>query len=264
VSGVPSIRVMLAIVMGVVASTMAADEPSMPERTAAIDELVALAAKTSLPTPLTIVCLGDSITAPTQLQPVKYPEMLKGALSGKYGERVKIVNAGKGGDNAESALKRLEADVLIHKPDLVFVNLGINDSKLTAQSDHARSQIPVERFSAAYLQILSAVKQAGGKVVAVGTIACVEEWTSRATQGEKKTTWFGKGEELVKYNAAARKVAMDQQSDYVDLYDHFRSQPDLKALFAAPDGVHCRDRGQEQIALQLMRYLVAKYPASGN
>lgn len=234
-----------------------------PEKTPAIDELVALAGKTALPTPLTIVCLGDSITAVSARQPVKYPEMLQHALSGKYGDTVKVINAGKGGDNAESALKRLEADVLTHKPNLVFVNLGINDSKLPAQFNYERNQVPLERFSAAYAQITSAIKQAGGKPVSVGTIACVEEWTIRATQGEKKGTWFGKGEELVKYNAAAQAIAKDQQLDYIDLYDHFRAQPDLKALFSAHDGVHCRDRGQEQIALQLMRHLASKYPASG-
>lgn len=234
------------------------------QNTAAIDELSALAAKTSVPTPMTIVCLGDSITASTERQPVKYPEMLQRALSLKYGEQVKVINAGRGGDNVESALKRMETDVLAHKPGLIFVNLGINDSKLPAQFNYERNQIPLDRFIEAYGQIIALSKQAGAQVTAVGTIACVEEWTIRATQREKKSTWFGKGEELAKYNAAVRKLADEHGTRYVDLYDHFRSQPDLKALFSEPDGVHCRDRGQEQIALQLMRHLASRYPAVSN
>lgn len=242
------------LLFGVVTVCAAADAPNLT----ATDELAALAARTTLPTPLTIVCLGDSITVATERQPLKYPEMLQQALSLKYGDQVKIVNAGKGGDNAESALQRLQADVLSHKPGLVFVNLGINDSKLPAAFNYERNQIPLDRFLDAYAQIIASCKQAGAQVTVVGTIACVDEWTVRATQGQKKSTWFGKPEELMKYNAAARKLADEQGLSYVDLYDHFRAQPDLKALFSEPDGVHCRDRGQEQIALQLMRHLASR------
>ena len=42
--------------------------------------------------------------------------------------RVDCPNAGKGGDNATSALARLEKDVLAHHPDIVTVSWGLNDT----------------------------------------------------------------------------------------------------------------------------------------
>ena len=41
---------------------------------------------------------------------------------------INIINAGISGDTAEGGLKRLERDVLSHKPDLTVVCYGLNDS----------------------------------------------------------------------------------------------------------------------------------------
>ena len=41
---------------------------------------------------------------------------------------VNVLNAGISGDNASGALARLERDVLSRKPDLVTVNLALNDA----------------------------------------------------------------------------------------------------------------------------------------
>ncbi|HIJ74090.1 MAG TPA: arylesterase [Candidatus Hydrogenedentes bacterium] len=69
-----------------------------------------------------IVCLGDSITQGHGATPGKdYPSQLAAML----GRRV--VNAGRDGDTTESALARLERDVLSHKPRLVIIELGGND-----------------------------------------------------------------------------------------------------------------------------------------
>ena len=234
---------------------------AVPSR--AIQELSDLARKTALPTPMRIVCLGDSITAVHPRRPeVKYPQMLQAALKARYGDKVEVVNAGRGGDNVLSALKRLDADVIQKQPTLVFVNLGVNDSKLAAPK-YERNQVPLEKFTKGYRALIDKLrKQTKSTVVAVGTIACVDEWTHKAAMGGKrKRNYFGNPEQLKKYNAAVQDIAREMGMGYVDLYAHFLSQPDLSALFRSPDGVHCREKGQEQIALQLMRYLARKYPA---
>lgn len=223
--------------------------------------LAALATKTALPAGTNIVFLGDSITALTSRQPVKYPEMIGKALEKKYGDKVTFVNAGKGGDNVQSALKRAETDVLAKKPTLVFINLGVNDSKLVAP-EHTRNQIPFDQFTAGYRDLVKLVQEkTGATVVVVGTLACADELTrARAMGGAKKATYFGNPEQLKKYNAAAKEIAAEFKSDYVDLFDLFMAQPDLKALFPG-DGVHANQQGQELIAVQLMKYLAQKYPA---
>ena len=40
---------------------------------------------------------------------------------------VNIINTSIGGENSESGLKRFEADVLTHKPDVLFIDYALND-----------------------------------------------------------------------------------------------------------------------------------------
>jgi lysophospholipase L1-like esterase len=223
-------------------------------------ELAALAAKTALPAGTRLLCLGDSITAVSARQSLKYPEMIGQALAKKYGDKAQVLNAGKGGDSVPGALKRVETDVIEKRPTLVFINLGVNDSKLAAP-DHAKNVVPLDQFTAGYRDLIKLIQEkTGATVVVVGTLACVDEYTRAAATGEKKRNYFGKPEELKKYNAAAKEIAAEFKCDYVDLFDLFMAQPDLKALFPG-DGVHANQKGQELIALQLMKHLARKYPA---
>jgi len=114
-----------------------ARRPAPRRRPAILLGLVALAAlgvaywaarggKTTLP-PLdpgreTIVFLGDSITSGHGLPlPLTFPHRLGEALG------VSVRNAGISGDVTAGGLARLESDVLVHRPKLVVVELGVND-----------------------------------------------------------------------------------------------------------------------------------------
>ena len=69
-----------------------------------------------------IVCFGDSITYGIGSDPgCDYPAYLKEILG------MEIVNAGLSGDTTQSALNRLERDVLEYQPYIVIVELGGND-----------------------------------------------------------------------------------------------------------------------------------------
>ncbi len=88
----------------------------------------------------TFVFFGDSVTegcfelfpASCGFDTVRRPELvfhalLRPGLSARYGD-VRIVNAGRSGDNAHRALERLETDVLRERPDTVVVSFGLNDA----------------------------------------------------------------------------------------------------------------------------------------
>ena len=94
-------------------------------------------------TPILIACLGDSVThgcfdirlkGPGQVDTVYdtdngYAAKLEKRLRALYpAAAVSVLNAGISGDSAPNGLKRLERDVLCHKPDLVTVNFGLNDA----------------------------------------------------------------------------------------------------------------------------------------
>ena len=80
--------------------------------------------------PVKIVCLGDSVTGIYYHTGGRraYPEMLAVALQQVYPEgKITVVNAGISGHSTVDALKRLQKDVLDHRPDLVTVMFGLND-----------------------------------------------------------------------------------------------------------------------------------------
>jgi acyl-CoA thioesterase I len=69
-----------------------------------------------------VVFLGDSITSGHRLPAdVAFPNRLGQALG------IQVVNAGISGDTTEGGLSRLERDVLAHHPQVVVVELGVND-----------------------------------------------------------------------------------------------------------------------------------------
>lgn len=64
-----------------------------------------------------LVCFGDSITARNEGAP--FPRLTSN-LEQIFPDWI-IINSGVAGNNTFDALKRIESDVLIHKPDLVTI-----------------------------------------------------------------------------------------------------------------------------------------------
>jgi len=88
--------------------------------------------------PVRIVCIGDSITGVYYHSGGlrAYPEMLQIALKKIHPQaQVTVRNAGISGDTTAGGLKRLERDVLAHKPHLVTVMFGMNDLVRTPVAD---------------------------------------------------------------------------------------------------------------------------------
>lgn len=80
--------------------------------------------------PVTIVCLGDSVTGVYYHTGGRraYPEMLEVAIRQAVPKaNMKVINAGISGHSTTEGLARLDRDVLMHKPDLVTISFGLND-----------------------------------------------------------------------------------------------------------------------------------------
>jgi acyl-CoA thioesterase I len=99
----------------------------------------------------TVVFLGDSITSGHLLPKEQaFPHRVGAALG------VRIVNAGISGDTTGNGLGRLERDVLAERPDLVVVELGVND---------ALGQLPADRTIANLRAITRRIREHGAGVV---------------------------------------------------------------------------------------------------
>ncbi|MEY2505096.1 MAG: acyl-CoA thioesterase [Verrucomicrobiota bacterium] len=114
---------------------------------------------------ITIVALGDSLTAGFGLSRKEaYPALLGEKMRGA-GYDFELVNAGSSGDTTAGGLRRLPALLRAHKKiDILIVELGINDafrgvdidqirSNLQAMIDQARARQPGIRIVIAGMQL---------------------------------------------------------------------------------------------------------------
>jgi acyl-CoA thioesterase-1 len=103
-----------------------------------------------------VVFLGDSITSGDGVAPdATFAHRLGIALG------VPVWNAGVSGDTTTGALQRLGTDVLVHRPRVVVVELGVND-----EVDHHR---PASETLATLERIARRLRKKGAAVVLVYT-----------------------------------------------------------------------------------------------
>jgi lysophospholipase L1-like esterase len=112
---------------------------------------------------LTIVAFGSSTTAPRGSLLI-YPMLLEWELAGE-GRNVVMINAGVGSDNTVRAAARFEDDVLSHEPDLVIIQLGINDSAIDVWRGATEPRVPIGEYEQRLKQFVTAIKGQGGKVI---------------------------------------------------------------------------------------------------
>lgn len=203
--------------------------------------LAASPAATVEPPPV-VVMFGDSTTErglPAFVEK-KVDALLMSGL-----RRPTVVNAGKGYDNATSALTRLEADVLAHDPDIVTVSFGLNDTG-------ARNP---EKFGESLAQITERLKKAGAEVVLI---------TSTPFNNDKHD-WAGQFQELGgldeymdrEFCRRVRRLANDEGFSLCDLHSIFREgvgqDPALLEKVICGDGVHLTDEGRALAAEHIAR-----------
>lgn len=101
-----------------------------------------------------ILCFGDSLTFGTGAgRGMSYPDQLSGML-GKL-----VINSGVPGDTTHTALKRIQEDVLDHRPDIVLITLGGNDLK---------NGVPVNEAFSNLKRIVEQIQAQGSLVVLAG------------------------------------------------------------------------------------------------
>ena len=111
--------------------------------------------------PVTILALGDSLTAGYGVAPEDaYPAKLEAALKAK-GYDVRIINSGVSGDTSAGGLARLDWALADH-PDYALVELGANDALRGVEPADTRANLD---------RILTGLDQAKVKVLLMGMLA---------------------------------------------------------------------------------------------
>jgi lysophospholipase L1-like esterase len=194
-----------------------------------------------VPKPKKIVFFGDSITE-MGVKSGGYVSILKKSLdSTKYD----LVGAGIGGNKVYDLYLRLEEDVLIKKPDLVVIYVGVNDVWHKQSSGTGTDQNKFVKFYQALIKKISAT----GAQLVLCTPAVI---------GEKKNGANEMDQDLDRYAGEIRKLAEEHHIPLVDLRSLFTAHEaannpqDVAKGVLTTDGVHLNDKGNQLVAAQLL------------
>ena len=223
-------------------------------------EFAARAKAVRLPDGEHLVFVGDSLTA--HMRGYNYVDKVRGWLHQKHGDRVRVTNAGVGGDFITRVAKRLDADVIAIKPTHAFIFLGHNDSKAGSSSGYKKHCVAPATFAKMYAEVIrQIISKAGARVTVMSSTSSVYEITRATAEAKSKAgrahNFFGRPQDLEMFNQLARGAADACGAAYLDVYGPTRSHANKPTLFT-PDGVHLSNEGNRFIALQLLRYLSSR------
>jgi lysophospholipase L1-like esterase len=146
----------------------------------------------------------------------------------EYPGKVKFINSGGPGQNSDWGLSNLQAKVLAHQPDLVFIEFAYNDA-------HDKFNMPVERGAENLKKIVDGIRAQNPEVTIVLQTMNVG-WD--APNGNRSLSVRPEHE---LYNDNYRKFAREE---HLPLLDHYVAWKKLKETDVAtyrryiPDGTH--------------------------
>lgn len=225
-----------------------------------------------------IVCFGDSVTqgVPHVAPADTFVSRLERRLNAKYSPEFETcaINAGVGGENTLEALARIDNDVLVHSPDVVVIEFGLNDIRYEPEKE-----IGEEQFAANLRQIRSLLVAAGASVIFMTPNPIVNLFHVYSQGTDFYDRWGGCEGRNAGYADVIRQVAREFGDLLADVHELFVREAvraeylgetfdytDLSILsryISSRDGVHPTAAGQELIAAELYRVIVtAKLLAS--
>lgn len=207
------------------------------------------------PLPNGIVMFGDSTTAqrPGAVQKV-YAQRVAEALQG-VASSLTVSNAGVGGNATDQALARINRDVLAHKPRIVVIQFGINDSAIDVWKNPAAMQprVSLKEFEDNLRKMTARIREAQGTPILM--TANPLRWTPKLKELYGKAPYDVSRPDgfesptLARYNDVVRNLAAELRIPLIDVHKEFNKHDVDKLLL---DGMHPNDAGHEIIARLLV------------
>lgn len=159
---------------------------------------------------------GDSISFGQGVSPhATWVGRLSAELDRVFPDAAIVVqNPSINGNTTRMALERIAFDVQSHKPDVVFVEFGLNDCNIW-QTDNGLPRTSREGFATNLAEIVDRLRAAGAKIVALGT----NHPTTRA-EGVMGGSEINYEENNAVYAEIVRAVARAKQTVLVDIRKH--------------------------------------------
>ncbi len=184
-----------------------------------------------------VVFLGDSITQ-AGAGPTGYVTLVKEALKQRHPDKpIEVIGAGISGHKVPDLQARLQRDVLVHKPNLVVIYIGIND----VWHSQSNNGTPKDKYESGLKDIISQIHGVGSRV-----ILCTPTMIGEKTDGSNSLDAM-----LEEYSEISRNVAKETSVTLLDLRK--KMVRELQILNAdqagkgvlTSDGVHLNDAGNE-------------------
>lgn len=99
-----------------------------------------------------------------------FPEIVRAVLKVVKPE-VEVINAGKGGDDSGEALERMDMAIIANNPQIVFINLGGNDSRHWGNPE---PKVSPNQFVLNYMEMNKRLSAIGCRVVFMEPPHCAE------------------------------------------------------------------------------------------
>lgn len=203
-----------------------------------------------------IILFGDSTTAPRSGISKVYSVRVQEALQ-SIGSSLYVHNAGIGANTTRDALKRFERDVLRHRPRIVVMQFGINDSAVDVwkKPPATEPRVPLAEYLANMRTLITGAKKQNTKIIVMTTNPL--RWTSRLKDLYGKPPYDPKAEDgfdslhLARYNEALRSLAAEMNVPLVDVragYPGFAAGHRTTLEGMLLDGMHPNDLGHQLVA----------------
>ncbi|CAN5256928.1 SGNH/GDSL hydrolase family protein [soil metagenome] len=170
-----------------------------------------------------VLIIGDSIS-------IGYTPPLRKLLKDKANVHH---NTGNGGDTARG-VANVKTWLGTGKWDVIHVNFGLHDLKF-AEDKH---QVPVADYEQNLRKIVKELQATGATII----------WCSTTPVPDAKLNPVRKNDDVIAYNAAAKKIIDEQKIAINDLYSF--ALPVLKDI-QRPANVHFTDKGSEKLATKV-------------
>ena len=210
-----------------------------------------------VPKPHGIIMFGDSTTAPRpgavqKVYAVRVDEALQ-----SIGSSMPVHNAGIGGNTTRDALKRFERDVLQHKPKVIVMQFGINDSAVDVWKKPPATvpRVPLAEYVTNLRTMIEGARKQGAKVILMTTNPL--RWTPRLKEMYGHQPYDAQAEDgfdapvLAGYNSALRTLAKEMNIPLVDVraaYADFAAKQGTTIDQMLIDGMHPGDLGHQLVS----------------
>jgi len=191
---------------------------------------------------VTIVAVGSSSTQGTgaSAPALNYPRRLEAELKARVpGIDIRVVNRGRGGEDAAEELARLKRDVIAEHPDLVIWQVGTNG---VLRRDDVEIDEVLLRRGVALLQ------QSGTDVVLMDL-----QYAPRVVERPA----YAEMEQLIAEIAHHTHAGLFRRFALMQ-YWQAKRQPGMPAMIGA-DGLHMTDSGYGCLAVELAEALAANW-----